>query len=236
MSELASGKLVLDRPAEAVARLTLSQSREAQPARPRGARRDRDGTAGAGRGNRDPLRGDHRLRPGLLGRVRHRGDRPAAFRARGRGARRPPLSCGDGSGQRASLSGPGGDQRALLRRRAGAGGALRPADLRRRRQARDAAGEARPDLRPHRARAVHRRGRRRLDQGAVPDRPRDRAPSRPARSGSSTRSSPTPSWRRRRWRWRARSPPTPRSRSPATSARSRLWPASRGSPPSRSAS
>ncbi len=81
----------------------------------------------------------------------------------------------------------GRDQRPLPRRGPGAGGALRPADLRRRRQARDAAREARADLRPHRARALHRRDRRR-------PRPRScswwAATSRhltPSRSGSSTR-------------------------------------------------
>ena len=41
MTELADGKLILDRPAEAVARLGIAQPRQAQRARPRDPRRDR---------------------------------------------------------------------------------------------------------------------------------------------------------------------------------------------------
>ena len=82
-----------------------------------------------------------------------------------------------------------------------------------RREARHAAGEARADLRPHRARAVHRRDRRRLHPRAVPHRPQRRRRRAAERSGSSTRPSTTT---RLEGRGAAssppRSPPTRRSR------------------------
>ena len=76
------------------------------------------------------------------------------------------------------------------------------------------------DLRPHRAAQVPRHDRPGADQGAVPHRPQRRAPRAPSRSASSTRWSATRSWRRRRSSWPRRSPPTRRSRCAATSARS----------------
>ena len=85
-------------------------------------------------------------------------------------------------------------------------------------EAGDAAGEARPDLRPHRPAQVPRRGRAGADQGAVPDRaqlrgaagradrPRQRGGRRRAARGRRRSSSPP------------RSPPTRRSRCGATSS------------------
>ena len=168
---LASGKLVLDRPAEAVARLTHRQPRAPQRARPRDPRRDRRGAAAARPRDRDPLRPDHRRAAGLLRRLRHRRDPRGDLRARRRGAGRPPLPRRDRGDRQAPLADRGGDQRPLPRRRPGAGDHLRPADLRRRGEAGDAAGETGPDLRPHRPAPVPRRDRPGPDQGAVPDRP-----------------------------------------------------------------
>ena len=68
---------------------------------------------------------------------------------------------------------------------------LRPAGLRRGGEARHAPGEARPDLRAHGPRALHRRDRRREHQRAVPDRPQRSTPSvprdRPGRRGGRRR-------------------------------------------------
>ena len=125
------------------------------------------------------------------------GDPRRELRAGRRGAGRPSLQRGDGGDQRPSLSGGRGDQRPLPRRRPRAGGPLRSAGLRRRGEARDAAGQARPGLRPHRARALHRHDRRAADQGAVPDRAHHRRARAPSRSASSTRSAPPPRSRRR---------------------------------------
>ena len=90
-----------------------------------------------------------------------------------------------------SLADGRGDQRPLPRRRPGAGDHLRPADLRRRREARDAAGQARADLRPHRPAQVPRHGRAGADQGAVPHRAQLRGRAGRARSASSTKWSTT---------------------------------------------
>ena len=69
MNELACGKLVLDRPAEAVARLTLSNPEKRNPL----DHEVLDALAATlpelADGHRDPLRRDHRHRPGVLGRL-----------------------------------------------------------------------------------------------------------------------------------------------------------------------
>ena len=122
-----------------------------QRARPRDPRRDRRGAAAARRRDRHPLRADHRHTAALLGRLRHRRVHRGGLRARGRGAGRASLPGGDGGDRRPSLADRRRDQRALPRRRARAGGQLRPADRRGGREARHAAGQARPDLQPHRA-------------------------------------------------------------------------------------
>ena len=215
---LAGGKLVLDRPAEAVARLTI-----ANPER------------------RNAL--DHeildaiaetmpRLNRGIETRCVVITGAPPLFsagydiaaiperdlRARRRGPGRPSLPRRDGGDRQAPLADRGGDQRPLPRRRARAGDHLRPADLRRRGDAGNAAGEAGADLRPHRPAQVPRHGRPGADQGAVLHRAqlrgRARRADRPRQRGR----------RRRPARGRGgraggrRSPPTRRSRCAATSS------------------
>ena len=167
---LASGKLILDRPAEAVARLTLNNPEKRNPldhevldaiasTLPELA----DGIetrcvviTGTGRAfsagydiGAIPEQSFEQDAEALVAHPFH-----AAMEAIS--AHPYPVVCGD--------------QRPLSGRRPGARGPLRSAHLRRRREARDAAGEARPDLRAHRARAVHRRRRRRLHPRALPHR------------------------------------------------------------------
>ena len=129
---------------------------------------------------------DHRHRARVLGRLRHRRDPRAVFERDAEALVAHPFHAAMEAVSAHPYPVRGGDQRPLPRRRPRARGPLRPADLRRRREARHAAGEARPDLRPHRARAVHRRGRRRLHARALPHRPQRRPPSAPSGSGSST--------------------------------------------------
>ena len=215
---LAGGKLLLDRPAEAVARLTISNPErrnaldheildaiaEALPQLDRGIETRCVLITGA-----PPL---------FSAGYDIAGDPRGDLRARRRGARRPPLPRGDGGDRQAPLADRRGDQRPLPRRRPRAGDHLRPADLRRRRQAGDAAGETRADLRPHRAAQVPRHDRPAADQGAVPHRPQPRGRRAPSGSASSTKWSPTRSSRTSRSSWRRRSPPTRRSRCAATSS------------------
>ena len=77
-----------------------------------------------------------------------------------------------------------GDQRARARRRPRAGAHLRPADRRQRREARHAAGQARPDLQPHRPAEVHRHGRPGAHARAVLHRAATSTPTGRSRSGS----------------------------------------------------
>ena len=189
--QLAGGKLLLDSPGRGGRPAPHLQPRAPQRARPRDPRRAGRDAAAARPRDRDPLRADHRRAAGLLRRLRHRRDPRRDLRARRRGARRPPLPRRDGGDRRPPLADRRGDQRPLPRRRPRAGDHLRPADLRRRRQAGHAAGQARPDLRPHRPAQVPRHDRPGPDQGAVPDRPQLRRRRGPSRSASSTKSSAT---------------------------------------------
>ena len=222
MDGAARGRQAAPRPARRGGRPAPHlQPRAPQRARPRDPRRDRRDAAAARPRDRDPLRPDHRRAAGLLRRLRHRRDPRRDLRARRRGARRPPLPRRDGGDRRPPLADRGRDQRPLPRRRPRAGDHLRPADLRRRRQARHAAGEARPRSTATpgcassstrsawpRTKELFLTGRNFEAARAERDRPRQRGRRR------------RPSWRRRRSSWRPRSPPTRRSRCGATRARS----------------
>ena len=212
---LAGGKLRLDRPAPHVARLTIDNP----------AKRNAldhailDAIARTARELDDArcliLTAE---RPGVQRRLRHR--RPAQGRVRppGRVARRPPLPRRHRDARGVPLSRRGRTQRPRHRRRARAGADLRPAPGRHRRQARHAAGQARPRLLAHRPAQVHRRHRRGPHARAVLHRPqrqrRDRAGMGPGHGDRRRREA-------RRARPRLRDGdrrPTRRSRWPATSA------------------
>ena len=171
MTELADGKLRLDRPAPDVVRLTIDNP----------AKRNAldhailDAIAETVPQLERALPADHRRGPGVLGRLRHR--RPAARRVRPRGrvARRPPVPRRDRRARGVPLPVRRGAQRARDRRRARAGAVVRPAAGLRGREARDAAGAARARLLAHGAAQVRRRDRRRADARAVPHRPQHHA-------------------------------------------------------------
>ena len=190
--EPAGGKLLLDRPAEAVARLRISNPErrnaldheildalaEALPRLDRGIETRCVLITGA---------------PPVFSAGYDIADDPGRdLRARRRGARRPPLPRGDGGDRAAPLADRGGDQRPLPRRRPRAGGPLRPADLRR-------AAPSSACRRRSSGLIYGHTGLRKFidtigagaDQGALPHRPQPRAPRGPSRSASSTRSSPT---------------------------------------------
>ena len=230
---LASGKLVLDRPAEAVARLRIDNPERRNALDHEILDAIAEVAAAARPRHRDPLRPDHRRAADLLRRLRHRRDPGADLRARRRGPGRPPLPRRDGGDRQASLADRGGDQRPLPRRRPRAGDHLRPADLRGRGEAGDAAGETGADLRPYRPAPLPRHDRPGADEGDVPDRAQLRGGPGGAASASSTKSSTTSSSRRTRSSSRPRSPPTRRSRCAATSRRSTCSTPARSSATSR---
>ena len=168
MSELAGGKLRLDRPAPHVARLTIDN-----PAKRNALDHEiLDAIAATAR----ELDDARCLLLTAVGPVfcagydigglprdqfAHQAESLVAhpFQRRDRGARRVPVSRRRGA------------QRPRDRRRARAGADLRPADGGHRHQARDAAGQARARLLPHRPAQVHRRGRGRAHARAVLHRP-----------------------------------------------------------------
>ena len=118
MTELASGKLLLDRPAEAVARLRLNNPEKRNPL-------DHE-VLDAIAATLPELAEGIEIRCVVItgtGRAFSAGYDIGAipdstFEQRRGGARRPPVPRGDGGGQRPPLSGRGGDQRPLPRRRA----------------------------------------------------------------------------------------------------------------------
>ena len=73
-TELAGGKLLLDHPAEAVARLTISNPERRNALDHEILDALAETMPKLDRGHRDPLRGHHRRRRRLLGRLRHRRD------------------------------------------------------------------------------------------------------------------------------------------------------------------
>ena len=214
-SELADGRLLLDEPAEHVARLTIANPAKRNALDHDDPRRDRRRRS---RDARRALRRAHRRRGHVLGRLRHR--RHPDGRASPSEAEK--LVAHPFAEAIEALDAYPYPTVAALNGHA-IGGGLEVAlscDLRIAadgHQARDAAGQARAGLLPHRHPQVPRRDRRRAHARAVPGRPQHRRRDGAALGpGQRRRRRPTSS-RARRSTLAARSPATRRCRSPATS-------------------
>ena len=129
--ELAGGKLVLDHPAPAVARLTICNPERAQRARPRDPRRARRDDAGLDAASRSAAWSSPATAGSSPPATTSADSRRRLRRDEAEAPRRPSVPRRDGGGQRASVPGARRDQRPLPRRRARARGSLRPPPLRR---------------------------------------------------------------------------------------------------------